>query len=302
MDRQTNQSKKLVSLLEQHATEDGVLTTSVENLFIFRYSHPHNRVPQIYPPGIIIGAQGRKNIYLNEKRYKYGAGDYLTLFVPMAVECRLVEASMDKPLLAAGIAIDMERITKIIMKLDRFEQSQVKPSKNEVSGIIAAPISDQLLDATIRLLQTLNDSREAEILGEGIVDEIYFRILMEGHHQHLAHYLQHRGQIQQIAKAVEFVHQNLDQPVNVDALADLVNMSSSGFHKKFKDVMHLSPLQYAKSIKLSRAQSYIMDGKSVSEASFMVGYNNLAQFSREYKRHFGFLPSATRDPNVFIPA
>jgi AraC-like DNA-binding protein len=57
--------------------------------------------------------------------------------------------------------------------------------------------------------------------------------------------------------------------------------------------MHLSPLQYAKAIKLNRAQTYIMDGKSVTEASHMVGYNNLAQFSREYKRHFGILPSAT---------
>ena len=92
---------------------------------------------------------------------------------------------------------------------------------------------------------------------------------------------------------VEYVHQHLDQPVSVDDLADIVNMSSSGFHKKFKQVMHLPPLQYAKAIKLNRAQTYIMDGKSVTEASYMVGYNNLAQFSREYKRRFGFAPSAT---------
>ncbi len=70
-------------------------------------------------------------------------------------------------------------------------------------------------------------------------------------------------------------------------------MSGSGFHKKFKDVMHLSPLQYAKLIKLNKAQAYIRDGKSVSEAGHMVGYNSPAQFSREYKRQFGVVPSAT---------
>jgi AraC-like DNA-binding protein len=70
-------------------------------------------------------------------------------------------------------------------------------------------------------------------------------------------------------------------------------LSSSGFYKSFKEVMHLSPLQYAKSVKLFRAQALIREGKNVSEAGYMVGYNNPAQFSREYKRHFGFSPSAT---------
>ena len=40
-------------------------------------------------------------------------------------------------------------------------------------------------------------------------------------------------------------------------------------------------------------QKLIKEGKRVGEASYLVGYNNLAQFSREYKRQFGFAPSAT---------
>ena len=70
-------------------------------------------------------------------------------------------------------------------------------------------------------------------------------------------------------------------------------MSSSGFHRSFKDVIHVSPLQYAKSVKLHRAQVLIQEGKKANEAGYMVGYNSPAQFSREYKRHFGFSPSAT---------
>ncbi len=57
--------------------------------------------------------------------------------------------------------------------------------------------------------------------------------------------------------------------------------------------MHLSPIQFAKSIKLNKAQSYILQGKNVSEAGYLVGYNSSAQFSREYKRFFGVTPSAT---------
>jgi AraC-like DNA-binding protein len=52
-------------------------------------------------------------------------------------------------------------------------------------------------------------------------------------------------------------------------------------------------LQYAKSVKLFEAQRLIKEGKRINEAGYLVGYNNLGQFSREYKRHFGFVPSAT---------
>jgi AraC-like DNA-binding protein len=196
-------------------------------------------------------------------------------------------------MLTALITIDLNRITKMILNMDRFEKTPIKPDAGNASAIFSAPIKDNLLDATIRLLRTVDNPGEAAILSEAIIDEIYFRILSEEQGGRLKYLLQQRGQIQQISRAVEYVHQHLDQPVSVDDLADIVNMSSSGFHKKFKQVMHLSPLQYAKAIKLNRAQTYIMDGKSVTEASYMVGYNNLAQFSREYKRHFGILPSAT---------
>jgi AraC-like DNA-binding protein len=86
----------------------------------------------------------------------------------------------------------------------------------------------------------------------------------------------------------------MSEQISVDELAALVSMSSSGFHKKFREVMHLSPIQYAKQTKLNRAQGYLRQGTTVSQAGSMVGYNSPAQFSREYKRHFGVTPSEDR--------
>jgi AraC-like DNA-binding protein len=57
--------------------------------------------------------------------------------------------------------------------------------------------------------------------------------------------------------------------------------------------MHVSTLQYAKAVKLACAQALIREGKNVSEAVYAVGHNSPAQFSREYKRQFGYSPSAT---------
>ena len=58
-------------------------------------------------------------------------------------------------------------------------------------------------------------------------------------------------------------------------------------------MLRRSDLADRESIKLDRAQTLIREGKKANEAAYLVGYNSPAQFSREYKRHFGFAPSAT---------
>ncbi len=288
---QTNKLAKFVGLLEQHTPQEGVHETCIKSFGTFKASTTHGRSPTVDEPAIVIVGQGRKYCYVGHKKYDYSAGNLLTLFLPMPVETEIIEASPDKPFLAAGVRIDLGRLADVLLRIDRVDGVAAKPVSANPSGIFSAPLNDKLLDATIRLMETLANPRDAAILGESIVDEIYYRILCDEQGGSLRYLLQQRGQIQRISRAVEYIHQNLEETISVEKLAERVNMSSSGFHKSFKEVMHLSPLQYAKSIKLFKAQTLIKEGKNVSEAGYLVGYNSPAQFSREYKRHFGFAPS-----------
>lgn len=53
----------------------------------------------------------------------------------------------------------------------------------------------------------------------------------------------------------------------------------------------LSPLQYQKSLRLNEARRLMMvENLDAASAAFEVGYENPAQFSREYKRTFGSPP------------
>ncbi|MEM7126795.1 MAG: AraC family transcriptional regulator [Chloroflexota bacterium] len=299
MENQNAMMAEYLTLLERHATDEGLCPTDISNFFTLRRTEATHREPIVCPPGIVVGGQGQKDTYLEGKRYELSRGNYLAVFVPMAVECETFEASPEEPLLGAGIGIDMNRITQVILKMENFDTATNRQGAltvqdgSHTSAIFSAPIKEHLLDTVVRLLRALDDPGEAAILGDAFIDEVYFRVLKEEHGGALKLLLQQRGQIHQISRAVEHIHENLDKQVSVDELANISHMSSSRFHKKFKEVMHLPPVQYAKSIKLNRAQTYLMDGKSVSEASELVGYNNLGQFSREYKRHFGIAPSAT---------
>lgn len=283
----------LGELIAKHTQQNGLNHTLISELKIFRESRPHGRISYMYEPALIIAAQGTKDIYLDGNRYSYSAGNFLALFIPMAVECALEKVSEDEPLLGLGIRLDRHRLAKLLLKMDAVSQTPQRPVVSNSSGIFSAPLNHALLDASIRLLKSLDDPVEAAVLGEPIIDEIYYRLLSGEQGGALKVLLRQQGQIQQISKAVEHLHENLNHPISLDELANLVSMSSSGFHKKFKEVMHLSPLQYVKLVRLNKAKTYITEGKNVSEAAYMVGYNSPAQFSREYKRQFGVAPSET---------
>jgi AraC-like DNA-binding protein len=290
---QTHKFERFVSLVEQHTPREGPNYSSLEGVGAYKASATKSRHPIVDVPAIWIVGQGKKLCYVGDQKYEYSAGIVLVMFYPMAVETEIVEASPEVPLLVAGVAIDLGRMAEVLLRLDRIDGAAAKPVSVDPSAVFSIPLNDNLLDPFIRLFESLSSPRDAAMLGDAIVDEIYYRLLCDERGGELRFLLQQRGPIQLVAKAVEHIHQNLDKPVSVDQLAKMVHMSRPTFYENFRAVMHSSPLQYAKSVKLDKAQALIKEGKKANEAGYLVGYNSPAQFSREYKRHFGFTPSAT---------
>lgn len=294
MTYQIDKLEKLVALLEKQTPQEEYNPTGLQNLGTFRASSAtQHKASTYYEPSIVIVGQGKKRCHVGSKCYEYGDGKFLILFLPMPLRVEIVEASADQPFLAAIIKIELGRLADILLKIEQIEDAVAKPVSTDPSGIFSAPLNDHLLDPTIRLLEALDNPRDAAVLGDLIVAEIYYRILCDERGGDLRTFLQQRGQIQRVAKTVQFIHQNIAEPVSVEKLAAMVHMSRTSFYENFRAVMHVSPLQYAKSVKLVKAQTLMKEGKNASEAGYLVGYNSPAQFSREYKRHFGFAPSAT---------
>jgi AraC-like DNA-binding protein len=284
---------RFVNLVQQHCPQEGGNLTSITDFATFKASTTQRKSPVIDVSALFVVGQGRKNCYVGNRVYEYNAGNAVMMFYPMAVQTEIVKASPDKPFLAAGIRLDLGRMADVLLRIERVEGPAVNANTPDPSGVLSAPVDDLLLDPMIRILESLASPTDAAMLGDSIVDEIHYRILRGDRGNDLRILLQQRGHIQRISKAVEYIHENLDKPVSVEQLAEVVHMGRTSFYENFKDVMHLSPLQYAKSVKLHKAQTLIKEGKNASEAAYLVGYNSPAQFSREYKRHYGFAPSAT---------
>jgi len=277
---------------EQHALENQGIESAVKDVFIYKATTPQKKNTYLYDAGIIIMASGQKRCHLNGQAFEYGVGSYFGLFLPMPIEAEQAHASPEEPILLVGIKMDLNKIAEILLKLDKLDLPATKADSSTL-GVFVEPLNEDLLDPVIRLLKMLDKPSEVAMLSPSIIDEIYYRVLTGPHVAAIRGLLEQRGQIQQISRAVDYINTNIDAPVVIDDLAEKANMSVSHFHKSFKDVMQMSPLQYAKSMKLFRAQALINEGKKASQAGYLVGYNSPAQFSREYKRQFGFTPSET---------
>ena len=285
--------ERLSSLIIERSPNEGPNPSPLKNVWGFRISEPIGKHPIIDSPAIWLIARGHKVCTAGNQKYDFTAGDMAVLLFPMAIDFEILNVSPETPLLSTSIFIDLARMADVLLRMDRIEGTAPKPVSSDPSGMFSMPLDDNLIDSFIRLFSALKDPKEAEFLGDALFDEIYFRLFSSERGDDLRHLLQQRGEIQRISKAVQHIHENIDQTISVEELAKMVHMGQTSFYENFKKVMHLSPLQYAKSVKLHQAQLLIQEGKRIGEAAFMVGYNNTAQFSREYKRHFGYSPSAT---------
>ncbi|MGX1174397.1 transcriptional regulator GlxA family with amidase domain [Pseudomonas sp. R151218B TE3479] len=65
-------------------------------------------------------------------------------------------------------------------------------------------------------------------------------------------------------------------------------MASSTLHHRFRKLTGTSSIQYQKSLRLQAAHSLMLTERiDVNTAALRVGYESVAQFSREYARRFG---------------
>ncbi|AHK18621.1 AraC family transcriptional regulator [Yersinia similis] len=284
IDIQAQMADKIARL----AQGDGLTPSTVSGVKIL-YSTVHQpRTPVMYTPSVVIIFQGHKVGYLGSKVFQYDPKNYLILSVPLPFECETF-ASPEIPLAGISIQVDSRMLQDLMMSMGDDELE--KPPGN-TSGVNSAPLTEEMLCATERLLDVMSIARDARVLGPQIVREILYYVLCGSCGGALQALVNRHGHFNQITKTLRHIENQFADNLSVEQLAAEVNMSVSAFHHNFKAVTNTSPLQYLKSYRLHRARMMMLhDGLKASTAAIKVGYESASQFSREFKRYFGHTPS-----------
>jgi len=281
----------LEQVLTRHTPEEGIFATACRGLMVARVDRVFPRFAVLYPPCLCVVVQGRKRAFFNDEVVEYYPRNHLVSAMPVAVEAEIVEASRDAPYLALILEIDLAATADLLIEMS---DHKVAPPVEEAPApiLFSTPTPPQLHDAVDRLVRTLDDPADSQILAPGIVKEVMYHLLRSQKGPSLRSLVVRDTSTWHVTESVRYLNGHLGDVHDIRTLARRAGMGESTFHRAFKGLLGESPMQYLKKIRLHRARQLIIgESMNVAQAADHVGYNSASQFSREFNRLFDVPPS-----------
>lgn len=278
----------LASLLDRHTKGQEVRATDLAGLTLYRLSGPGTPMNCIYEPCIALIAQGEKKVVFGREEFVVNAGRFFVTSIDIPTSAQVTVASRARPYLSLVLKLDLPLLNDVLQSLASDSSGH---QRAEPRGLVAGTATPELIDAFVRLISLLDRPDEISVLADLIKREICFRLLSseagpwlramvgEGYHS--------RG----VTRVLDWLKRNIEQPLDIDKLADLAGMARSTLHHKFRDLTGTSPLQYQKCLRLYAARTMMLTERvDANTAAHRVGYESVSQFNREYARMFGTPP------------
>lgn len=264
----------------------GYYTTDIAGFYMNRVDDATRSEKCFYRPKVILMVQGSKRAVVGPRnglsrepvpcsRHRR-SGDEL---------CRGDEPQ--KPLITISVDLDIGVISQMLseMPLEKISGSGL------CKGLAVADADEGIMGAFLRLVELLDKKDEIPVLTPITIREIYSRLLISPMGRHVREFCTIGTQSNQITRAVKWLKENFAKSFQIEDLAKYVNMAPTTFHRHFRKVTSVSPIQFQKNLRLHEAKRLmIAENETVAGAAYAVGYESPTQFSREYKRLFGVSP------------
>jgi AraC-like DNA-binding protein len=239
-------------------------------------------------PLLVVMAQGGKRLMLGDQMYEYREGDCLVITASLPVTGHWIDTDGSARALGMGLVLRPAAIAELVLQAPARRWSR---GTSGTPAIATGEAEPEVLDAAARMLRLLDRPADVPVLAPLIEQEILWRVLSGP----LGDALRQIGladcDLSHVSRAIAWIRDNYAEPMRIDDLARLSGMSASAFHRHFRAVTAMSPLQFQKRIRLQHARSLMVARpRDVAGVGHLVGYDSPSQFNREYRRLFGAPP------------
>jgi AraC-like DNA-binding protein len=278
---------ELGAIVAKNSSADGIHAAAIGGVHCIRLSQPHLQLPTVYQPCICVIVQGTKQVLLEDEIYRYSPPQFLAVSVDLPLTGQVIEASRESPYLCLAIDIDARQIADLISQSGDAGWSRGETSR----GLFVGEMDAAMMDPVLRLARLLDAPRDIPVLAPLALREFHYRLLESPYGPAIAQMAIAGSNTHKIGQVIRRIKSKYAEPIRVEELASLANMSPSSFHQHFKAVTAMSPVQYQKRLRLTEARQILLAEKAdAASAAYRVGYQSVSQFSREYARMFGAPP------------
>lgn len=270
---------------DAHLNKEGVATTPIPGVFILSETAPSMLQFAITKPLLALVLQGRKRVTMGSHTFDFGMGESLLVTMDVPTVSQVMTASAATPYYSFVVELDAAVITELVGDMDKLEASPDLPVRVD-------QIEEDVAETALHLLKLLGRPHALKMLGRQLVRELHYWLLSGRYGKSMRALGNTDSHARRIARAVDIIRTKYDQPLRIKTLADAAGMSISVFHKHFRNVTTLTPLQFQKQLRLVEARKLMLvQGAAISTAAHRVGYESVTQFTREYSRMFGQPPA-----------
>lgn len=169
-----------------------------------------------------------------------------------------------------------------------LEASFARTSLNLFSG------SDELRDCFTRLLnEHRNPSAHGNTIARAQFHELMVRIVRD--HDLAAAKSASAGVSKQVRLALNWIDENLGEPLSIPELAEASGLSESHFRQCFHKETGFTPSDYLARQRVVRAKALLKDRQlPITEIAYRLGFGSSPYFSAVFKKLTGMTPSEYR--------
>ncbi|WP_298859693.1 AraC family transcriptional regulator [uncultured Sulfitobacter sp.] len=282
--------ERLTELVAGFSDEKAQNIQILPHLSLYQRGNVSDFEAVIYEPLICLILQGSKETNVGNQYANLSVGDALLVTHDLPVVSRITQATAQMPYVALILSLNMKDVRSLYAQVADGPEAGA-----HTRPLSCAPADPAWLAPLVRYMELADNPRDATVLGPSTVREIHYRLLLSPIGLMLRSLLVADSHGSRIGKAIQKLRAEFRHQVAVSDLAHVAGMSVSSFHKHFKSVTGVTPLQYQKDMKLIEARTLLVGhGATVSKAAYAVGYESPTHFSRDYKRKFGLAPSRDR--------
>jgi AraC-like DNA-binding protein len=284
-----DETARLRDLIRRHSGE-GLTPTALPGVSLLRAAAVTEPLGEVAEPAVAVIAQGAKATALNGRVFHHSAGQFAVVPVELPVVGQITQASPEAPLLAVVLLLRQEAIAALLA--ETVAGASLRTSADLPTGITVSDASPPLLDAIARLVGLLDEPGAAAVLAAGFEREILWRLLTGPQGAAMQQIGLADSRLAHLARAIAWIRSHYDQILRVEDLAALAVMSVRSFHRHFRALTSMTPVQFQKQLRLHEARARLLaDPGDIAGAGYAVGYGSPSQFSREYRHMFGLPPS-----------
>ncbi len=99
-----------------------------------------------------------------------------------------------------------------------------------------------------------------------------------------------------IDTVLKYISDNYSKNISLEDISQVACMTTNSFCRFFKKVTNKSFTQFLNEVRIRNASRYLAQNNlSVSEVSYLVGYNSITNFNKQFKQIMGSTPKSYRE-------